>query len=170
LIKSDQVQSAASGGALFAQFYEDHDAPTHRTAWAPLNLARSLLEKKEALDPEWRTDSPTLIEFVRNNFTHHEFGVAVCHEQDQDKDAWDGVNSNYGAVLARYAKAAGSETLASEARPALNSTLYLVDDEGRPGELFNNPDLGGWQEDVHKDVVHHYADALRAVPEWGGAN
>jgi hypothetical protein len=169
-IKRYQIPSAATDGGLFAQFFEDHETPTNRTAWAPLNLARYLLEKKEALDPDWRADSGTLIEFVRKNFTHREFGVTVCHEQDEDKEAWGGVNSTYGAVLALYAKATDSEALASEARQALNFTLYSVDEQGRPRDLFKNPGLGGWQEDAHTDVIHNYADALRAFPEWGGAN
>ena len=49
-----QIPSAAVDGALFAQFFEDHETPTNRTAWAPLNLARYLLEKREQLDPDWR--------------------------------------------------------------------------------------------------------------------
>jgi hypothetical protein len=166
-IKTYQIPSAASDGALFAQFFEDHDTPTNRTAWAPLNLARYLLERRDALDPEWQTDAGTLIEFVRRNFTHKEFGVTVCHEQDEDKDAWGGVNSTYGAVLALYAKAIGSAELASEARQALNFTLYSVDEKGRPRDLFKNPGLGGWQEDAHTDVIHNYVDALHAFPEWG---
>ena len=169
-IKSYQIPSAASDGALFAQFFEDHDMPTNRTAWAPLNLTRYLLEKREALDPDWHTDSTTLIQFVRKNFTHREFGVLVCHEQDEDKDAWGGVNSTYGAVLTLYTKATKSETLASEARQALNFTLYSIDQQGRPRDLFKSPDLGGWQEDAHTDVIHNYVDALRAFPEWGSAN
>jgi len=36
-----QIPSAAGDGSLFAQFFEDHDTPTNRTAWAPLNLART---------------------------------------------------------------------------------------------------------------------------------
>jgi len=39
-IKHYQIPSAAADGALFAQFFEDHDVPSNRTAWAPLNLAR----------------------------------------------------------------------------------------------------------------------------------
>ena len=53
-IKRHQIPSAAADGALFAQFFEDHDTPTNRTAWAPLNLARYLLEQGASLDPEWR--------------------------------------------------------------------------------------------------------------------
>jgi hypothetical protein len=148
-IRRYQIASAASDGALFAQFFEDHETPTNRTAWAPLNLARYLLEKRELLDREWREHATALIDFVRRTFTHQEFGVTVCHEQDEDKQAWGGVVTTYGAVLAMYAKALGSEDLAHEARQALDFALY-------------------WQEDAHTDVIHNYVDALRAYPEWGG--
>jgi hypothetical protein len=47
--------------------------------------------------------------------------------------------------------------------------LYSIDEQGRPRDLFKSPDLGGWQEDAHTDVIHNFADALRAFPEWGGA-
>jgi hypothetical protein len=168
-IKRHQIPSAAADGALFAQFFEDHDTPTNRTAWAPLNLARYLLEKRELLDSEWRGDCGTLIEFVRKNFTHVELGVTVCHEQDEDREAWGGVNSTYGAVLAMFARAIGSATVAGEARQALNFTLYAIDDLGRPRDLCKSAVPGGWQEDAHTDVIHNYVDALSAFPEWGEA-
>ena len=168
-IKRYQIPSAATDGALFAQFFEDHDTPTNRTSWAPLNLARYLLEMGPSLDPEWLDDARTLIEFVRRNFTHEEFGVRVCHEQDEDQQAWGGANSTYGAVLALYAKAANAPALALEARQALDFALYSIDEQGRPRDLHKNPGLGGWQEDAHTDVIHNYVDALRAYPEWGAA-
>jgi hypothetical protein len=166
-IKQYQIPNAAADGGLFAQFFEDHDTPTNRTAWAPLNLARYLLEGRELLDPNWRTDAGMLIEFVRGNFTHAEFGITVCHEQDEDQQAWGGINSTYGAVLAQYANAIGSSTLAGEARQALDFTLYSIDERGRPRDLFKNPVPGGWQEDAHTDVIHNYVDALDVFPEWG---
>jgi hypothetical protein len=166
-IRSIQIPNAAAEGDLFAQFFEDHDTPTNRTAWAPLNLARYLLERRELLDAEWRADAGTLIDLVRRNFTHAEFGVTVCHEQDEDKQAWGGINSTYGAVLALHAKATGSSTLAGEARQALNFTLYSIDELGRPRDLGNHPVPGGWQEDAHTDVIHNYVDAARAFPDWG---
>jgi hypothetical protein len=165
-IKDYQIPSAAADGALFAQFFEDHDTPSNRSAWAPLNLARYLLEKQDLADPDWRDDCRLLIEFVRANFTHHEIGVRVCHEQDEDKQAWGGVNSTYGAVLALYAKAVGSAILAGEARQALNFTLYSIDEQGRPRDLAQSQQPGGWQEDAHTDVIHNYVDALNAFPEW----
>jgi hypothetical protein len=168
-IKHRQIPSAAADGALFAQFFEDHETPTNRTAWSPLNLARYLVEKKDLLDPDWRADAGTLIEFVRKNFTHVELGVTVCHEQDEDKEAWGGINATYGAVAAMFAKAVGSKALAGEARQALNFTLYAIDEQGRPRDLCKSAAPGGWQEDSHTDVIHNYVDALRAYPGWAEA-
>ena len=165
-IKRHQIPSAATDGALFAQFFEDHDTPTNRTAWAPLNLARYLLEQRESLDPEWRADAEALIGFVREHFTHSEFGLRVCYEQDEDQQPWGGINSTYGAVLALAAKATGSAALAQEARQALDFTLYSIDAQGRPRDVHLNPAAGGWQSDAHTDVIHNYMDALRAFPEW----
>jgi hypothetical protein len=168
-IRRYQIRSAAADGSLFAQFFEDHDTPTNRSAWAPLNLARYFLERRQALDPDWRAACGALIEFVRANFTHVEYGVTVCHEQDEDQQAWGGINSTYGAVLALYAKAICSPGLADEARRALNFTLYSIDELGRPRDLSKSPQPGGWQEDAHTDVIHNYVDALRAFPDWGDA-
>jgi hypothetical protein len=168
-IKSFQIPSAAAQGELFAQFFEDHDTPTNRSAWAPLNLARYLLERGAELDAEWLTLARALIDFTRVTFTHSEYGVTVCHEQDEDRQAWGGINSSYGAVLALYAKAAGHPEFAAEARAALNFTLYSIDEQGRPRDVFSNAAPGGWQEDAHTDVIHNYVDAMRAYPHWADA-
>jgi hypothetical protein len=168
-IKRFQIPSAAAAGTLFAQFFEDHDTPTNRTAWAPLNLARYLLEQKELLDSEWRADARTLLDFVREHFTHQEFGVTVCHEQDEDHQAWGGVASTYGAVLALYAHAIDSTGLAAEARQTLDLLMYAIDAQGRPRDRLQSSSAGGWQEDAHTDVIHNYVDALRAFPDWGEA-
>lgn len=165
-IKQRQIPSAKTDGALFAQFFEDHDNPSNRNAWAPLNLTRYLLEKRDALDSQWRQDSAILVRFVRTHFTHKELGVTVCHEQDEDNDAWGGIDSTYGAVLALYAKVTQSAALAREAREALNFAEYSIDEQGRPRDLFKNDAPGGWQEDAHTDVIHNFVDALQAYPNW----
>jgi hypothetical protein len=162
-----QVPSAQGDGALFAQFFEDHETPTNRSAWAPLNLARYLLDTREDADADWLAHASLLVEFVRSAFTHRECGVTVCHEQDEDRDAWGGVNSTYGAVLALLAAADGRADLARAARQALNFTLYSIDAQGRPRDLHRHTAPGGWQEDAHTDVIHNYVDALRAFPQWG---
>jgi hypothetical protein len=168
-IRRHQIPSAATDGALFAQFFEDHETPTNRSAWAPLNLARYLLDRRELAGPGWLDDAGALIDFVRRTFTHQEFGVTVCHEQDEDKNAWGGVNTTYGAVLALYSLAIGSPALAGEARRALDFALYSIDAQGRPRDLHKSAAPGGWQEDAHTDVIHNYVDALRAYPDWGEA-
>lgn len=165
-IKEYQIPSATADGALFAQFFEDHDNPGNRTAWAPLSLAHYLLDRRSALDPDWRRDVGTLMDFVRRNFIRREFGVTVCFEQDEDHDAWGGINSTYGAVLALYAKATGSAALAAEARQVLNFTLYAIDERGRPRDLVTHSSAGGWQEDAHTDVIHNFIDAMQAYPDW----
>jgi hypothetical protein len=169
-VSRQQLRSALGKGALFAQFFEDHDSPDNRTAWAPLNLARYLLDGREAVDAAWRPHVNALLAFVRRNFTHVEAGVRVCHEQDEDHDAWGGVNATYGAVLARHAKATRSRELAQEAREVLNFVLYAVDEQGRPRDLPSHAAPGGWQEDAHADVLHNVLDALRTWPEWENAD
>ncbi len=166
-IRDYQIPSASSDGALFAQFFEDHETPTNRTAWSPLNLARYLLERRATLHPQWLACAGRLVEFVRRTFTHQEYGVTVCHEQDEDPNAWGGINATYGAVLALYAAASDSPGLAEEARAALDFTLYSIDSRGRPRDLHKNAEVGGWQEDAHTDVIHNYVEVLRAYPAWG---
>ncbi len=170
-IKEHQIPSAAGDGALFAQFFEDHDTPTNRTAWAPLNLARYLLEHREnAAILNGAPTAGTLIEFVRREFhasgiRHHSFVTS----RTRIRQAWGGINSTYGAVLALYAKAIGSAALAAEARRSAGFHPVFDRRRGRPRDVFTKPVPGGWQEDAHTDVIHNYVDALRAFPEWGEA-
>jgi len=39
----------------------------------------------------------------------------MCYEQDEDNDAWGGINSAYGPALAMYAVAVGPAEFAREA-------------------------------------------------------
>ena len=66
-----------------------------------------------------------------------------------------------------YAKAVESQLLASEARQALNFTLYCIDEQGRPRDLPQSQQPGGWQEDAHTDVIHNYVDALQRISTMG---
>ena len=134
---------------------------------APLNLARYLIEKKTALDPDWQRDSRALIEFVNRRFITVRAGVAVCGEQTNDVDPWGGILSTYGAVLAMYCKATGSEECKAVAQQALTYCLYAVNDDGCPADRATEPGRGGWQEDAHTDKLHNFMDAMTAFPEWG---
>jgi len=158
-----QLPDLSKGGMLWDQFFEDHDEANDRTAWAPLNLARYLLEKKEKLDTAWRQHAHDLIEFVNKNFTSINHGIPVCGEQDHDKDPWGGILSTYGAVLAMYTTATGSDEYKGLALQALNFSVYALNTDGCPCERAGfGPCRGGWQEDAHTDKIHNYIDALIA--------
>ncbi|HUO32051.1 MAG TPA: hypothetical protein VMU80_22725 [Bryobacteraceae bacterium] len=165
-IKDDQIPNASRDGSLWVQFFEDHQEPDNRNAWSPLNLARYLIEKKAALDPEWQQDAQVLIDFVIRNFTSIHSGVPVCGEQTYDKDPWGGVLSTYGAVLAMYSAATGSDEYKGLAYQALNYVLYAINDDGCPRDNALRPGRGGWQEDAHTDKIHNFVDAMKAFPEW----
>jgi hypothetical protein len=166
-IQQYQIPNLAKDGLLWVQFFEDHKELDNRTAWAPLNLARYLLEKQEALTPEWKTQARALIEFVDRRFMSVYDGVAVCGEQDYDRKPWGGVLSTYGAVVAMYAAAAGAPEYRLMARQALTYVLYATADDGCPGDGAFKTVRGGWQEDAHTDKIHNFMDALNAFPEWG---
>ncbi len=165
-IRDFQLPDLAKEGLLWVQFFEDHSELDNRTAWAPLNLARYLLERKEQLDPDWKEHVKALIGFTNKRFTSIRNGIPVCGEQTHDLDPWGGILSTYGAVLAMHAKATGSDEFKGLAYQALNYCLYAVGDDGCPGDRATDPRRGGWQEDAHTDKLHNYADAINAFPEW----
>jgi hypothetical protein len=165
-IKKFQIPNLTQDGLLWVQFFEDHHEPDNRTAWSPLNLARYLIEKKESLDPDWQPDARALIEFVNRRFITIRDGVAVCGEQTNDVQPWGGILSTYGAVLAMYSRATGSDEFKAVARQALNYCLYAVNEDGCPGDLALTHGRGGWQEDAHTDKLHNIVDAMNAFPEW----
>jgi hypothetical protein len=165
-IKNFQLPDLAKDGMLWVQFFEDHSEPDNRTAWAPLNLARYLLEQKEALDSDWQKDAKMLIDFTNSRFTGIRNGVLVCGEQTHDREPWGGILSTYGAVLAMYSKATSSSEFKGLAYQALNFCLYAVNDDGCPGQRATGPSRGGWQEDAHTDKLHNILDAIASFPEW----
>lgn len=165
-IKKYQIPGLAKDGSLWVQFFEDYDKPDNRNSWSPLNLARYLIEKREAIDPDWKADAKALIDFAALNFTSVRDGVPVCGEQTYDKKPWGGALSTYGAVLAMYAAATGSVEYKALAWQALNYSLYAINDDGCPSDGAWHAGRGGWQEDAHTDRIHNFMDALSAFPEW----
>ncbi len=166
-IRNLQIPNLTKDGALWVQFFEDYDRLDNRNAWSPLNLARYLLERKDSLDAQWKEDAKALIEFSIRNFTSIQSGVPVCGEQTYDKKPWGGVLSTYGAVLAMYCAATGSDEYKALAYQAMNYALYAINDDGCPRENALSRGRGGWQEDAHTDKIHNFMDAVAAFPDWG---
>jgi len=165
-IRDYQIPNLSQDGMLWVQFFEDHEETDNRTAWAPLNLARYLIEEKETIDPNWQIHAKALIDFVNKNYTSIFDGVLVCGEQDYDKNPWGGILSTYGAVLAMYCRETGSEEFKAIAYQALNYGLYATFDDGCVSESTSRLHRGYWQEDCHTDKIHNYIDAMNAFPEW----
>jgi hypothetical protein len=166
-IRDFQIPNADKNAVLWAQFFEDYEKLDNRNAWSPLNLARYLCEKRDALDPQWREHARALITFVNRRFVTLHHGVAVCGEQDYDKNPWGGVLANYGGTLAVYSAATGSPEFKFTAWQALTIGMYAVEEDGCPRAAFTGGNRGGWQEDAHTDRIHNLMDALNAFPEWG---
>ena len=95
---------------LWVQFFEDQPKEDNRNAWAPLNMARYLIEKKDKLDPQWKSHAEQCILFAVRNFGIERPGGVTCvGEQDTDRRAWGGINSTFGAVAAMFYAAGGGE-------------------------------------------------------------
>ncbi len=155
---------------LWVQFFEDYDMDNNRNSWAPLEMARYLSERKEKLDPEWKSMAEQLIQFSLRNFSNtRPGGVTIMGEQDDDKDPWGGACSKLGGVAALFYAAGGGEAYKDIAFRNLNWMSYFIDNDGCPAQKAEatNTRRGGWQEDCHTDVVHNFVDAMTAVPEWG---
>jgi hypothetical protein len=166
-IKNVQIPDlSCSGYPLWVQFFEDGDFELNRNAWAPLSLARYLLEQQSALDPDWQADTAALLDFVNENFVDVIQGFPVCVEQDFDREPFGGILSTYGAVNAMYAKVAGTTPQRLHAYQALTILVYAINDDGCPVDLALSAGRGGWQEDAHLDKLHNFADALNAFPDW----
>lgn len=172
-IKAYQIPSAdPRSTSLWIQFFEDQTAEDNRTSWAPLELARYLIEKKEPLDPDWKADAERLIQFALKHFSAAgPGGVTTVGEQDVDRQPWGGACSKLGGVTALFYAAGGGEKYREIAYRNLTWMIYHIDKDGCPTERTGNSISlrGGWQEDCHTDVIHNFMDALQAVPEWRGA-
>jgi glycerophosphoryl diester phosphodiesterase len=158
---------------LWVQFFEDQPKEDNRNAWAPLNMARYLIEKKDKLDPQWKSHAEQCIQFAVRNFGIERPGGVTCvGEQDTDRRAWGGINSTFGAVAAMFYAAGGGEQYREMAFRNLSWMTYFIREDGvvcdQTGE-WNWLREGGWQEDCHTDVIHNFMDALKAVPAWATA-
>jgi len=155
--------------SLWVQFFEDMSPGDNRNSWAPMNTARYLIEKKEALSPDWKELAGRCIDFAMKFFSlERPGGVTLMGEQDVDNRPWGGACSTLGGVSAMFYAAGGGEKYREIALRNLNWVSYFIDSDGGPAALCGGKGWkkGSWQEDCHTDKVHNFMDAIKAVPEW----
>jgi hypothetical protein len=169
-IKEVQMKAPDSkGGSHWVQFFEDMTEEDNRNSWAPLEMARYLIEKKEKLDPKWKSMAQKCIDFAMDHFSiPMPGGVTLMGEQDSDRRPWGGACSKLGGVAALFYAAGGGDEYREIALRNLNWVTYFIDDDGGPAAMCDRKEFrkGSWQEDCHTDVVHNFIDALQAVPEF----
>jgi len=154
---------------LWVQFFEDMTEENNRNSWSALEMARYLIEKKEKLDPEWKTLARQCIDFAMKYFSILQpGGVTLMGEQDSDLRPWGGACSKLGGVAALFYAAGGGDIYREIALRNLNWVTYFIDSDGGPAAMCDSKQWkkGSWQEDCHTDVVHNFIDALNAVPEF----
>lgn len=137
-----------------------------RNSWAPLEVARYLIERKETLDPQWQHHTLQLMQFALSLFSQQRPGnVTVMGEQDYDHKPWGGANSHLGAVATMFACAGGPSYFKQMGINNLNWMTYFVRQDGCPQALSDGvaTSCGGWQQDASTDVIHNYMDALNAL-------
>ncbi len=151
------------------QFFEDMTEEDNRNSWAPLEMARYLIEEKEKLDPNWKNMAQKCIDFAMKYYSISQSGgVTLMGEQDSDLRPWGGACSKLGGVAALFYAAGGGEKYREIALRNLNWVTYFIDSDGGPAAMCDPKEWkkGSWQEDCHTDVVHNYMDALNAIPEF----
>jgi hypothetical protein len=155
------------------QFFEDQSPHDNRTSWAPLEMARYLIEEQERLAPDWKRLAEDCIQFALRNFSKWEPGgvVTMC-EQDIDFRAWGGACSKLGGVAALFYAAGGGDAYGELAFRNLVWMGYHVEKDGRPAEItgyYRRLRTTGWQTDCHTDKLHNFIDAFVAIPIFARA-
>lgn len=164
-LKAPERKSASH----WIQFFEDMTEEDNRNSWAPLEMARYLIEQKEKLDPDWKNMAEKCIGFAMDHFSiKMPGGVTLMGEQDSDLRPWGGACSKLGGVAALFYAAGGRERYREIALRNLNWVTYFIDSDGGPAAMCDMKEWrkGSWQEDCHTDVVHNFIDAMQAVPEF----
>ncbi len=162
-----QIPNAAGDGTLWGEFFEDWTFQVNRTAWSPLSTASYLLEKREAIDPDWKKHADILLTFVEHNYVDIKQGFPLCIEQDFDRKPFGGILSTYAAAEARWAALTGDSERRSRAYLATALLIQTVGNDGCPADRALGGGCGGWQEDAQTDRVHNLLTVFMLFPDWG---
>ena len=156
---------------LFVNFFEDRTSAldNNRNSWTAMELARLLVEEKDALDADWQPHVEALLGYALAIFGHPTGlgNATIMGEQDDDNKPWGGANSKLAGVASLYGCAAKKQSYSQLGRLNAYHMSYFTDpsDGCRSANAYminEAPTRGGWTEDAWLDVLHNLVDHLEA--------
>ena len=163
------VAIADSSGDKWMHFFEDHSGTEYNpTQFDALEMARYLLERKDALDPDWFSMAGSLINLVKTRWVVHSGDYTAIGEQQRDMTPYNSHTARYASILAKYYEAGGPAAYKDEAYSSFAYSTYSVDVNGFADTSFNSGIA--WSTDSFGDWLQHFMDGLGAIPDWAPAN
>ena len=144
----------------------------NREQYSALETARYLLENQDR-DPDWRSHSQGIIEWVLQTFGAEPFfGAVPIHEQKFCFHVMGSHTARYASVCALYANATGDRDYAERALRSFNWSTYMADDQGWVRVGIDEPDYHNqcWFTDGYFDYVPHLLEGMALLPETAPAD
>lgn len=147
---------------------------TYRSNTPASNFTLALFDYPE-LDPEWKTDIPSLIKWTEDNFVYRcapgepatQWGANIVGEQDGDLHKMDYQTARYAAECARWYSLSGDTSYREKAYRSLNWIAYCNNPVGQANESpVSIQDQGNWWSDEYGECPRMFYAAFAGVPEW----
>lgn len=157
-------------------YYEDAPNNTaNLNQQVPMETARYILQHPE-LDPNYKQDVPTLLNWVKQRFGQTErYGATSIREQDDCFYEMSSHTSRYASVEAKWygtlanANDPGAAAAREEARASLALSTYSAYSKySTNGNGINYVGVGytnPWFVDSYFDYMDHFLDAMKDMPE-----
>ncbi|MDX2056030.1 MAG: hypothetical protein SFV15_26750 [Polyangiaceae bacterium] len=161
----ENVVIADQSGDKWQHFFEDHSGDEdNATALSALETAKYLLNRREALTPNWQRLVHQIIQTVEGRWTVHEGSYRAIAEQDRDRSPYNSHTARLAAVYAGYFEHTGDESLKKSALSSLAYAGYSVNTDGFADTYYLH-DVA-WTTDSFGDLLIHFNEVLTSVPEW----
>jgi len=144
-----------------------------------METARYILDREDpsAVDPQWRTHVPALIDWVGQNFGRGPFwGAQGIDEQTICCETTYGLGSDtarWASINARLYELTGDARYKDNAFRTFNLATYFASQDGVVASVLGGPlessSISDWFSDSYADYVKHFMYGIGAVPEWSPA-
>lgn len=163
-------------------YYEDvprDPALVNYNQLTAMETARYILDREDpsAVDPQWRTHVPALIDWVGQHFGRGPFwGAQGIDEQTVCCETTYGLGSDtarWASINARLYELTGDVRYKDNAFRAFNLATYFASQDGVVASVLGGPlaksSINDWFSDSYADYVKHFMYGIGAAPEWSPA-